>query len=101
MDDKNQMDVFEKMTEAVGVAKISEQLEKLKPNPFVTFLNFLCILGLTYFYMFFIPATKDDPDFVFLAMYMIGVTGIAFSDTYRINKRIDLLVKLLKVKLGS
>jgi len=101
MDDKNEADALIEMVESERVEEITEQLRKLKSTPFSMTINTLCIMGFTFFYMFFIPPIKDDPNFVYIALFVIVVVGIGFSEGYRANKRIDLIAKLLKVKYNK
>jgi len=101
VNDKNEADALIEMVESERIEEITEQLRKLKSNPFSMTINILCIVGLAFFYMFFIPPIKDDPNFVYIAMFVIGVAGIGSSEGYRANKRIDLIAKLLKIKYNK
>jgi hypothetical protein len=101
MDDKNEADALIELVESERIAEISEQLRKLKSNPFSLTINIMCIIGLALFYLFFIPPIKDAPNFVYIAMFVIGVAGIASAEGYRANKRIDLIAKLLKIKYNK
>ncbi len=101
MSEINEAEALIEMAESERVDELSEQLEKLKTKPLTKLINILCIMGLAFFYMFFIPPIKDDPNFVYIAMFVIAVAGIASSEGYRANKRIDLITKLLKLKYNK
>ncbi|MCH2058846.1 MAG: hypothetical protein MK214_19960 [Thalassotalea sp.] len=85
------------MIESERFEEVLTQLEDLKTKPFASIRNYIVILAIGYFFIF-LPQNETMPDFYYLALVVILITSLGSSESYRANKRIDLIVKLLKMK---
>ena len=89
------------MVESERIESITSQLEKLKPSPLAMTANIVAIFGLVLFFWFFIPGVKEDTTFFYVISFVVIALGISTTESYRANKRIDLIVKLLKINNQS
>lgn len=102
--DKNQATInteataLVEMIESERFEEVFKQLEGLKTRQFTDLKNIVLIFALGYFFTYFLPQSEAIPSFYYVVMYVVIVSGIYFSESRRANKRIDLIVKLLKMK---
>ena len=86
------------MIESERFEEVFMQLEGLKARQFTDLKNILLIFALGYFFTYFLPQSEAIPSFYYVVMYVVMVSGIYLSESRKANKRIDLIVKLLKMK---
>lgn len=86
------------MIESERFEEVLTQLEDLNTKPFASIRNYIFILATGFFFIFLLPQNETMPDFYYLAILVILIISVGSSESYRANKRIDLIVKLLKMK---
>jgi len=82
--------------ESKKVKKIIEEFESLKPKPFRGFFVSVVILFSIFLYDFFTASSFFQKDVYFLMLAVVIASGAIEAESSRTNKRVDLLVKLIR-----
>ncbi|WP_448563353.1 hypothetical protein [Thalassotalea ganghwensis] len=98
MKEVNQADILLKIAQNERLDEIKKQLTSLKTRPFNLIIHHLSLLALAFFFMFYISPSNDDLSFFCMVLFVFAATSAVYYESNRANKRIDLLIKLLKVE---
>jgi magnesium-transporting ATPase (P-type) len=77
-------------------SKLLKQFESLRPKPFASIVSMISVILVLFIFQYFTNFDLFRDDNYVLVMIVIIVSGAGVSEGVQINKRIDLLVKLIK-----
>lgn len=76
--------------------KLKQELNDLRPKPLLHLLySVLSILGVHFLCAFMEVSTEDSKIYSYAILAIVFVQGMIFTESRRINKRIDILAKLM------
>lgn len=99
MNKNTEADAIIQMAEDERADELKEQLERLKTTPFRRLTVILSIAAMAMFYTYMFDLRSDAPKVFYSIMFTVVVAGIVYAESYRANKRVDLLIKLLENKI--